>query len=37
MYKEDIVLYAVMAIVLALGYAGFVDTLAVFQCPYLPF
>jgi len=37
MYKEDIILYAVMAIVLALGYAGFVDTLAVFQCPYLLF
>jgi len=26
-----------VAIVLALGYAGFVDTLDVFQCPYMPF
>jgi hypothetical protein len=37
MYKEDLILYAGVAIVLALGYAGFVDTLAVFQCPYMPF
>ena len=37
MYKEDLLLYTVMAIVLALGSAGLVDALVVFHCPFLPF
>ena len=37
MYKKDLLLYAVMASVLALGYAGLVDALVVFHCPFLPF
>ena len=37
MYKDDLLLYAVTAIVLALFYAGYADALDVFQCSYLPF
>ena len=37
MYKDDLLLCAMMAIVLALFYAGYADALDMFQCSYLPF